>query len=37
MESDYVRNGLFCESGLAYNSNINEAMCASASKFVFDG
>lgn len=33
---DYKRNGLFCESGLAYNSALNKATCTSATTMMFD-
>ena len=29
---DYVRNGKYCKSGLAYQGKINEAVCADASE-----
>mgnify|MGYP003331206010 CR=1 FL=1 len=28
-KEDYIQNGKFCESGLAYNSSLNEAKCTS--------
>lgn len=30
VEDDFKRNGMFCKSGMAFNSAENEATCASA-------
>lgn len=34
---DYVRNGLFCESGLAYNAANNTARCTSTTTHNWNG
>ena len=34
-EADYIRNGLFCESGLAYPINSNEARCTTFKHMKF--
>lgn len=34
---DYLRNGLFCESGLAYNAANNTARCTSANGLNWNG
>lgn len=32
---DYRKNGMFCKSGLAYNSAEHEATCVETSKITF--
>ena len=34
-EADYIRNGLFCESGLAYPISANEARCTTFKEMKF--
>ena len=34
-EKDFMQNGMFCKSGLAYNSNMNEATCVNTSGIWF--
>jgi hypothetical protein len=33
---DYMKNGLYCESGLAYNSANNTAKCTSTTQLTWD-
>jgi hypothetical protein len=35
-KQDYIQNGKFCESGLAYNSALNEAKCTSTFQVLHD-
>jgi hypothetical protein len=36
-EDDYIANGKFCITGMAFNSNLNEATCTSATNVTFNG
>ena len=35
VEDDFKRNGMFCKSGMAFNSAENEATCVSAKQIKF--
>ena len=36
-EDDYIANGKFCSTGMAFNSNLNEATCTSGTYVTFNG
>ncbi len=36
-ENDYIANGKFCDTGMAFNSALNEATCTSATNVTFNG